>query len=87
MELPSHARNMVHVSCPGSKDVKTLASGHFQEFPRQITRSHMDLHTCNYGAESGRELFKGSKDAASLLVCTRKKNFGLGNVDFLWVTS
>jgi len=28
---------------------------------------------CNSGAESGRELFKGSKDAASLLVCTRKK--------------
>jgi len=26
----------------------------------------------NSSAESGRELFKGSKDAASLLVCTRK---------------
>jgi len=30
------------------------------------------------GAVSGRELFKGSKDVASLLVCTRKKIFGWG---------
>jgi len=27
----------------------------------------------NLGAESGRELFKDSKNAASLLVCTGKK--------------
>jgi len=32
----------------------------------------------NLGAESGKELFKGSKDAASLLVCARKKFFGWG---------
>jgi len=38
----------------------------------------MTLHTRNSGAESGRELFKGSKDVASLLVCTRKKLFGWG---------
>jgi len=42
--------------------------------------------TCNSGAESSRELFKGSKDTANLLVCT-KKNFWLGDADFLWVTS
>jgi len=33
------------------------------------------------GAKSGRELFKGSKDAASLLVCTRK-NFLVGGCGF-----
>jgi len=40
---------------------------------------------CNYnfGAESGRELFKGS---ASLLVCNRKKFF-LGGCGLLWVKS
>jgi len=36
------------------------------------------LQACSSGAESGRELFKGSKDAASLLVCTRQKIFWLG---------
>jgi len=41
----------------------------------------MALHECNSGAESGRELFKGSKDTASLLVCTRK-NFWLGDAEF-----
>jgi len=33
----------------------------------------MALHVCNSGAKSGRELFKVSKDAAKLLVCTQKK--------------
>jgi len=32
----------------------------------------------NSGAESGRELFKGSKDVASLLVRTRKIFFACG---------
>ena len=32
----------------------------------------MDLCVGNSGAKSGGELFKGSKDAASLLLCTRK---------------
>jgi len=35
-----------------------------------------DLRERNSDVESGRELFKGSKDVASLLVCTRKKIFG-----------
>jgi len=30
----------------------------------------------NSGIESGRQLFKGSKDSASLLVCIKKKLFG-----------
>jgi len=45
--------------------------------------SHVALHEHNSGAESGRELFKGSKDSASLLVCTRKNIFWLGDADFL----
>jgi len=53
----------------------------------KTTGSHMVLRARNSGAESGSELFKGSKDVASLLVCTRKKIFWLGGVDFLWVTS
>jgi len=36
----------------------------------------------SFGVESSRELFKGSKDAASLLVSTRKK-FWLGDADGL----
>jgi len=39
------------------------------------------LHTRNSGAESGRELFKGSKDVASLPVCTQK-NFLVGGYRF-----
>ena len=38
----------------------------------------MALRARNSGLKSGRELFKGSKDAASLLVCTRKKFFAWG---------
>jgi len=41
----------------------------------------MALRKCNSGAKSGKELFKGSKDLASVLVCTRKKIFGWG----LWI--
>jgi len=60
----------------------TLASGGFEGFSqKKTTRLHMVLHTQNSGAESGRELFTGSKDLASLLVCTRKK-FLLGVCGF-----
>jgi len=37
----------------------------------------MALHMRNSGAESGRELFKGSKNVAGLVDCTQK-NFWLG---------
>jgi len=43
----------------------------------------MALRECNSGAESGRELLNGSKDMASLLVCTRKIIFGWGCGFFL----
>jgi len=42
----------------------------------------MALRVRNSGAEISRELFKGSKDVVSLLVCTRKK-FWLG-VRMVW---
>jgi len=40
------------------------------------------LRKHNSGAESDKELFKGSKEAASLIVCN-EKNFLVGNADFL----
>ena len=47
----------------------------------------MALCVRNLGTESGRELFKRSKDIASFLVCTRKIIFGWGGADFLLVMS
>jgi len=46
-------------------------------------RQHVALCKRDSCAESGRELFKGSKDSASLLVCTKKKFFLVGGADFL----
>jgi len=40
--------------------------------------SHMALQEHNSSAENRRELLKGSKDSASLLVCTQKELFGWG---------
>jgi len=45
----------------------------FKDYAPKKNRSHMALCERNSGAKSSRELFKGSKDSASLLVCTRKK--------------
>jgi len=55
----------------------------FEDSRAKTTGSHVALLTHNSGGESGRELFKGSKDVASLLVCTHKKIFWLGGADFL----
>jgi len=40
------------------------------DFREKTTGSHVVLHARNSSAESSRELFKGSKDTESLLVCT-----------------
>jgi len=40
------------------------------------------LHARSSGTESGRDLVKGSKDSASLLVCTWKKCFSCR----LWIS-
>jgi len=50
----------------------TLASGRFWRFSQKTTGLHVALRARNLGARSGRELFKGSKDVASLLVRTQK---------------
>jgi len=57
--------------------VFTLPSGRNRGFSCQNNRSHVALHACNLGAKTVMELFKSSKDAASLLLCTRK-NFLVG---------
>jgi len=49
----------------------------------KTTGSHVALHKRNSGAKSGIELFKGSKDTASLLVCTQANIYWLGVLDFL----
>jgi len=58
--------------------INTLASGRFRGFSRQNNRIVRGLRARNSGANWGRELFKRSKDSASLLVCTRKKTFVSG---------
>jgi len=42
----------------------------FEDSCTKTTKLYVALRARNSGAKSGRELFKGSKDAASLLVCT-----------------
>ena len=59
----------------------------FRDFRSRTTRLHVALHAHCSGTESGRELFKGSKDVASLPVHTRKKFFWLQGADFLLVIS
>ena len=66
------------VLCTPTDSFNTLASGRFGDFHTRTTRSHVALHAHNSGVESGRELFKGSKDTESLLVCTQNKFFDLG---------
>ena len=49
--------------------------------------SHMALHGNIFAPVQVMDLVKASNDVASLVVCTRKKNFWLGVAGFLWVTS
>jgi len=60
------------LSCPAT----------FGDFRTRTSGSHAVLRACNSGAKSGRELFKCSKDAESLLLCTRKK-FLVGGCSFV----
>jgi len=59
-----------------------MASDHFRRFSSQNNRIARGLCVRNLGAKSGRELFKGTKDLASLLVCTRRKIFWFGVCGF-----
>jgi len=53
----------------------------FGYFCTRTTGTHVALCTRNSAAGRGRELFKGSKDVASLLACTQKNIFYWG----LWI--
>jgi len=65
-----------------------MANNIFVHRYRPKTSSFQLPYQCySSSADCARELFKGSNRSASLLVCTRKKIFWLGVVDFLWVTS
>ena len=77
---------IIYVTSDKVTFLNTFEAGLNQAVRAKTTRSHVALRARNSGAGCGRELFKGSKDLASLLVCTRKKIVWLG-VDFLWVTS
>jgi len=58
----------------------TFASRLIQAFRMKI-ESHVVLHGNFSGLVSATDLVKSSKDSASLVVCTRKKFFGLG----MWI--
>jgi len=62
-------------------------SGQFQGFRAKKSRLHVALRECNSGTESSRERFKGSKDSASLLVCTQEQFFGSGYRFFVQLAS
>jgi len=49
-----------------------------RDFCARTTGLHMILSTSSSGTANARQLFKGSKEAASILVCTRKNIFWLG---------
>ena len=55
-----------------------FAAGKFRGFRTKTTGLHVALREYNSGTESGRELFKGSKDLASLVVCNEQQFFGWG---------
>ena len=64
----------------------TFASGFNQAVCAKTTRSHVALHGNISGSVSARELFKDSKDLASLVVYN-EQNFLVGGADFSWPTS
>jgi len=63
-------------------DSNTFAARLIQVIHTKIKLFACTLQRCKSGTESGRELFKSSKDAASI-VCIQKKFFWLGGTDFL----
>jgi len=65
--------------CHGFNDwqaVNTFAANLNHAVCTKTAGPHIALHKHNSGDESGRELFKCSKDLASLVVCTQKKFLG-----------
>ena len=56
----------------------TFTAGLIQVVCANSSCLHVSLHGYNYGAECARELFKPSKDSASLWVCNEIHFFGYG---------
>ena len=78
--------NYRHNKFLDSSKVKCLTLWHLASFENSCAKtagSHVASCVRNLGTESGRELFKGSKDTASLLVCTQKIFFCFGGAGFL----
>jgi len=63
---------------PTVATINTFHARLIQAFRVKTACSHVALHEHNSGVESPRELFKGSKDSASLVVCNDKKFSVLG---------
>jgi len=61
--------------------------GGFGDFRKTNSSFRLLYQRPSSSANCARELFNGSNGSASLVDCTRKKNFCLGGADFLWVTS
>jgi len=70
-----------------SKIFNTFAPRLIQAVRAETAGSHVALRRNFSGLVSNTDPAKSSKEAANLVVCTRKKNFWLGSVDFLWVMS
>jgi len=64
-----------------------LAPALIQAVHKKTAGSHVSLHGNISAPVQVTDLVEVSKDAASLVVCIRKKFFWSGSVDFLWVTS
>ena len=61
--------------------------GGFGDFRNKNRSFRLPYQRPSSSANCARELFNGSNGSASLVDCTRKKNFCLGCAGFLWVTS
>jgi len=58
------------MTSPTKKNLTLWGPTDFEDSCAKTTGSHVVLRMRNSGTESSRELFKGSKDAGSLLDCT-----------------
>ena len=58
--------------------LNTLASGRFRVFREKNTETHVAFYRNFSGPVSATDLVKSSKDASSLVACTRKSFFWLG---------
>jgi len=75
----THLTSLKSLTCRVLSPLQFNTLAAFGDFCAKTTGLHVALHAHNSGAESGKKLLKGLKDAAGLLVCIRKKCFGLGS--------